>query len=257
MHEIAIPFIVVIGPTIFALVLEFVSDEIRKSIWWRVGVAAFGIGLSLLTLWQLTSERRAAANEREQAIKDTSTRVSADVTKAVTQQFKQTIADQSNQIAELKKQLAAQGKDVATIKGSNIVTGKNPVRVEVINPPGTPQQAPLEVEDARLQVEMEHSTYKDAPYAAKIVLQSNIVINPARFAIVFENPVKYVTWTHGKGEGGMTQGGVDILPEDSKIVRINLNSAPNPAVSPDAPMVIRVASASPLIIRQFLRGPKP
>jgi hypothetical protein len=46
MHEIAIPFVVVIGPTVFALVLEFVSEETRKTIWWKVGVGMFGVGLS-------------------------------------------------------------------------------------------------------------------------------------------------------------------------------------------------------------------
>src|SRR5690349_18288491 len=105
MKELAIPFIVVIAPTIFVLVLEFMTEAIRKTIWWRIGVLIFGVGLSALTLWQLTSDKRTAATEREKAVKQTAkevaTETSKEVTKAVTEQYSQMVADQKAQITDL------------------------------------------------------------------------------------------------------------------------------------------------------------
>ena len=142
MKELAIPFIVVIGPTIFVLVLEFVTETIRKSIWWRIGVFIFGTGLSVLTFWQLTSDKRTAANEREKAVKQTAkevaTETSKEVTKALTEQYSQMVADQKTQITDLQSRLAAQADDLRIIKGSNIVTGKKPVPVTITNPGAPP-----------------------------------------------------------------------------------------------------------------------
>jgi|SRR5712664_3219070 len=130
-------FVVVIAPTIFALGIEVIDRRTRETTKWRAGIIVFGVALSSLTLWQQTSERRASAKEREIAIKETSqqvaTETSKQVTKAVTQQYSQMVAKQESQITDLKNQLAAQSKDVSVIKGSNIVTGKKPIKVEVTN----------------------------------------------------------------------------------------------------------------------------
>jgi hypothetical protein len=137
-------WVVVIAPTFFALGLEVIDERIRRHFYWRIGVIVFGLSLSGLTWWQQSREILA----RENAVRETSQQVAAEtskqVTKAVTEQYSQMVADQKRQITELQNQLSAQGKDVSVIKGSNIVTGKNPVRVEVINPPSaTKETAPL------------------------------------------------------------------------------------------------------------------
>lgn len=128
-------FAVVILPTIFAICLEVIDRRIREHPRWRWGVIAFGVCLSGLTWLQISRESVA----RENAIRETSQQVAAEtskqVTKAVTEQYSQMIADQKKQISDLQTQLAAQGKDVSAIKSSNLVTGKKPLKVEVINPP--------------------------------------------------------------------------------------------------------------------------
>lgn len=45
--------LVVILPTLFAVVLEAVSKEIKERPYWRIGVLAFGVGLSALTWLQI------------------------------------------------------------------------------------------------------------------------------------------------------------------------------------------------------------
>src|SRR5262250_333906 len=92
--------IVVLGPTIFAIAIEAIDEQIRKHRYWKFGVIVFGLTLSGLTALQLKTQRRTSARERESAIKETSDQVTA----AVTEKFKQTVTDQTNQIADLKKQ---------------------------------------------------------------------------------------------------------------------------------------------------------
>lgn len=135
---------VVLLPTLFAVGIEVASKEIKQHPYWRVGVLLFGVGLSGLTWVQMSRATKAAAKDREAAILETSQRVSTDVSKSVTQavtgQYASLISSLNQQIGTLEQKLAAQGKDVATIKGSNIVSGKGPVKVEVINPPSRQQE---------------------------------------------------------------------------------------------------------------------
>jgi hypothetical protein len=201
MHEIAVPFIVVIGPTIFVLVLEFVSDEIRKTIWWRIGVTVFGVSLSLLTLWQLTSERRTAAKDRESAITETSTRVSTDVTRAVTQQYAGMVADQQKKIDALQAKLDAQGKDVAVIKGSNIVTGKGPIPVKVMNPNSPPSSETLP--NLRWTQEESAPLPNSTHPRTAVAFQIDGLLNLPGFIAVCDHPCKVVS---GIVQQGMSQG---------------------------------------------------
>jgi hypothetical protein len=58
----------------------------------------------------------------------------ANARKNVRDEIKAAVAPYQATIDALRQEQAAQAKDVLVIKGSNIVTGKNPVKVEVINP---------------------------------------------------------------------------------------------------------------------------
>jgi len=133
---------VVLLPTLFAVGIEVVSKEIKQHPYWRVAVLAFGIGLSALTWFQMSRANKIASTDRQAAIVETSKQVSAavseSVTKAVTKQYQDVVADQKKQISDLQAQVAAQGKDVSVIKGSNIVTGKNPIKVEIANTQAAP-----------------------------------------------------------------------------------------------------------------------
>ena len=115
---VALGFIVILVPA--------KREDPKRHILWRFALGACLIAYGGLTWWQQSRATRIANRERESAIEETSASVSANVTKTVTQQYSQMIADQKQEIADLKKQLSAQGKDVAVIRNSNIVTGKAP-----------------------------------------------------------------------------------------------------------------------------------
>jgi hypothetical protein len=124
---------VVLAPTLFALAIECVNEEMRKSHKWHIGIVAFGILLSSITYWQQSRDRNASASERESAIKRTAAETSEKVTAGVTDRFKQTVADLQKENTALQAKLDVQAKDVATIKNSNIVTGKGPIAVKITN----------------------------------------------------------------------------------------------------------------------------
>ena len=143
-------WIVIVLPTLFAVSIEILTRSMREHTLYRLGVIFFGIGLSALTWFQISRAHRTASAEQENAIVETSKRVSAEVsasvsesvTKSVSEQYTQTINGLQRQIGTLQSQLAAQGKKVDVIQGSNIVTGKNPIRVEIANPSAFPTGAP-------------------------------------------------------------------------------------------------------------------
>jgi hypothetical protein len=72
---------VVILPTLFAAGIEIVSKEIKQHPYWRVGVIAFGIGLSALTWLQISRASRSAILDRQAVIEETSTSVAGTVMK--------------------------------------------------------------------------------------------------------------------------------------------------------------------------------
>src|SRR5882672_6302133 len=96
---------VVLLPTIFAVVIELVTEDIKKHKFWRIGIVAFGVLISVLTFYQIHRADRVAVKDREDAIQKTSEKVSASVsasvsesvsksvTKSVTDQYSGTIRD--------------------------------------------------------------------------------------------------------------------------------------------------------------------
>ena len=251
-------FVVVMAPTIFAIGIEVIDKQTRETTKWRVGIIAFGVALSGLTLWQQTSERHASAKDRETAVKETSKQVAAEtskqVTAAVTEQFKQTIADQTNQITDLKKQLAAQSKDVGVIKSSNIVTGRNPIKVEVTNGPQSAVGV-AQVENLRMSWESETSTHNDAPYAKKITIQADAPVNPVKLAIVCDAPIKYGEIKLADA-ATMYYGGNEIYKGDAHIYIINMTTQGLAVLRPDAPLVVHLYSDQPLNVVRGERGPR-
>jgi len=253
---VAIPFLVTVGATVLALKLP------HERHYWKfvAGAVVIGLAFSGLAYWQQIRATRQAIGDRDTAIMETSKRVAEETTKNVTkalgEQYKGIINSLTAQVGELKGQIAAQGRDVGIIKGSNIVTGKTPVKVEVINPTtvsGT--QAPLEVEHVQLLKSAESSKYTDAPFANKLVLQSNVPINPARFAIHFSNAIEHVDWNPAQGHL-LFIGGVRIYEKDPKVLIVNIEANGDAAVRPESPLVIHVSSANPISVEKFERGPQ-
>jgi hypothetical protein len=59
---------VIILPTLFAVMLEIVSEGFRKNPRWRYSVAAFGLIVSALTWFQIARARKSAETDRQQII---------------------------------------------------------------------------------------------------------------------------------------------------------------------------------------------
>jgi hypothetical protein len=196
-------WLVIILPTLFALGIEVVSKEIKEHPGWRIGVIIFGVGLSALTWFQMSRTNKANNVDRENAIVETSKRVSAavseSVTKAVGEQYKQTIADLHSQIGTLQSQLSEQGKNVNTIKSSNIVTGKKPVKVEVMNPSGgnAPPSNPL----PNLSWTQEAGAPVNGKAVVAVQFRVDDFLNTPAFIAVCDRPCK----TIGAGITGVSQ----------------------------------------------------
>jgi|ERR1700722_1463488 len=79
MGDLILGWAVIILPTLFALGLELVNEEIRKDRRWRWGVIAFGVTLSGLTFWQQSRALTNAKADQEEAIQRTAERVTNDL----------------------------------------------------------------------------------------------------------------------------------------------------------------------------------
>jgi hypothetical protein len=230
--------IVVILPTLFALGIEVVSKEIKDHRYWRIGVIAFGVGLSALTGFQMSQAHKEARVDQEAAIVDTSRRVSAavsesvtqSVTKAVSEQYTQTINELHSEIGSLQAQLAAQSKKVDLIQGSNIVTGKEPIRVEIANPSvlrtGEPQ---LSIHASAMPVGPNPQYGKNA---RQIILTTNKVMNGGRVRITCKNKINQGSATIS-GAGVIMRGGGGMIDEKTYVSGIG-----SPNWSPDFPLVV-------------------
>jgi hypothetical protein len=111
---------------------------------WRIALVVLGFAFSGVAGWQQDRASKTANKEREKAISETATQTSERVTKVLSKEYaeqtKTLRKDYSEQINSLyqkvgilQQQISEQGRDVTTIKQSNIVTGKKAIKVEVIN----------------------------------------------------------------------------------------------------------------------------
>lgn len=232
---------VVLLPTLFAVGIEVVSKEIKEHPVWRIAVLAFGVGISVLTWFQISRAAAVANREREQAIVETSERVSAkvsesvskSVSKAVGEQYTQTINTLQQQIGTLQGKLETQGKNVEAIKGSNIVSGKSPIKVEVTNQSPVASGSsdePLRLHAAAMPVAPE-SRY--GAHATQMILTTNKRMNGAHLTIVCKSPLKQASAT--LLGSGYVIGGAQLADEHTVTVDIG-----NPDWSPDLPLVVTV-----------------
>jgi hypothetical protein len=113
MSDHVLAWVVVILPTIFAVLIEMIDKRVRERASWRYWVFAFGLALSSLTALQQSRERTASARDREEAIQETSEKVaprvaaetSKAVTKVVTEQYSQILAGQIDQNHQIQNKL--------------------------------------------------------------------------------------------------------------------------------------------------------
>jgi len=244
MSETILEWVVIVLPTLFAIAVEVIDEEYRKdNRRWRIGVISFGIVISVLTGIQVSHAHRVANRERQEAILETSTRVSSSVSESVTQnvtqalksQYESTISDLRGQIATLQTDLAKQGRKVDVISSSDIVSGKQPIKVEMVNKPtsGTlPQVAQL-----RLSWENHVSIHPDAPYCKQITIQSDSALDTLGEVIRFSGPLKYAQLMRIPV---LYIGGATIRTDDPKVVEAALQSTGQPIITPSSPVELIV-----------------
>lgn len=239
---------VLVVPVALGLIVILVPakhEDEKGHMRWR-----FVLGISLilyggLSWWQQSRATKASVKDRESAIQETAQTVaaatSASVTKTVTQLYSGMISDQKTQIAQLQSQLAEQGKKVDVISNSNIVTGKSPIKVEVTNPsaPVEGDVQPPRVAHVVLNWEKQESVNSDTPYCEKIVLQSDIPINPVGFLVTFSAPVKSAT---PLGIKVIMQGRIAIEENDPTILQIVAKGIGDALLTPENPLVVLVCS---------------
>ena len=182
MLDSVLAWLVLVIPVGLGLVVMLVPEkhEDRKGYTrWRYILGASLILYGGLCWWQQSRSTKSAFKDRQEAIQQTSTQVTGAVTKAVSDQYQAVVKNLTNQIGVLKGQLASQSKDLSLIKGSNIVTGRKPVKVEVTNPP-IRQPAPSPV---NISWEQKSADKINGKAATLIVLRvSNFVGIPAFLA---------------------------------------------------------------------------
>lgn len=196
MWDIILSWAVIILPTLFALTLEFVNEEIRKHRVWKVGVIVFGILLSVLTFWQ---QKRAATNAdtaQRKALDENASKVAKETTDNVSTAVGKPLTDLIEKLTEQNQKLAAQvtaeSNDVKAIKGSNLVSGKQPLKVEVANLPSAapagqqpPQQPNIHV--ASMPAEANPQVGK---HAVQFILTTDRVMNGGNVRVFCNNGFK-------------------------------------------------------------------
>ena len=160
----------------------------------------------------------------------------------------------SREIVELHRENAALRSEIDKLKSVRV---PRIASVAVAPPKVTPSQSPAvpEVESVRLFENDEASTHVDAPYAKRITLQSNLPVNPVRFAVVCESPLKYAEVAKME-EGSIWYGAEEIYAKDPRIFVINMDSKGKPLLRPDAPLSFHLYSAYPIVITKFEQGPR-
>ena len=250
---IAIPLLVTVGATVLALKIP------HERHYWKFVTGAFVVGLvfSGLTYWQQVRVARQATKDRDAAIRETSTEVAREttenITKAIGEQYKGIIASLTQQVGDLKGQLATQGKKVDAISSSNIVTGKKPIPVEVTNG-SAPAASAAQVENLRMSWERETSTHSDAPYAEKVTIQSDAPVNPIKLLIFCTAPLKYAELKIA--DVTLYETSSTISKKDDHVYIVSLSSLGTPILRPDAPLVVHLYSDQPLNVSRGARGPR-
>lgn len=233
MADLILAILVVILPTAFAIAVELVSKDIKDRPYWRVVVLVFGFGTSGLTGYQMWRADDHAARDRQEAILETSAKVSESVTKSVgktlSEQYADTINELQGKIGSLEAQLRTQGKKVDVIGQSNIVTGKNPIRVEVTNPSTAGGGEPTLNIHASSMVTAPQIQY--GQHATQIILTTNIRMHGAHVTFLCKDKLN-------RGEAlisgsNYVEGGGRL--DDEHTFQVDIGA---PDWAPDFPLVV-------------------
>ena len=223
-----------------------------KHTWWKICFLVAGVILSTFMYWQQSRAEHAAQEERAEAIQSTAKRVTEDVTTSLKQQYEPIISDLKGQISQLQNELRSQGKSIETIRESNIVTGKLPVKVEVTNPPGAAPAVPAPIlTGIRIAAQKRiASDDPELPFGLEVVIQTDVDIIPVRLAIVCDGPI-------GKGTAILEGGGIFTRPHQGIAEgheNIFITKWDSPAWTPQKSIVARLFSKSAIRAVQLSRN---
>ena len=252
-------WLVLVVPVLLGLLLILVpakhEDERRHMLWrYILGVALIVYGG--IAWWQQARFARQSLTDRDAAIDRTSKSVSASVSesvsRSVSQQYQQTIDNLNTKIVQLENDVQSQGKKVDLIGRSDIVTGKNPVKVEITNAssgiasPPVPKIEGIEILD---QEPLLTSPYKDAPYGVKVIIQTKTELQPVKFGIECDKEVAYGEFSPGADYTGIIVSTPGRLT-NSRDNSIKTNSwgwkVNDPKFVPETPWIVRLYGKEPL-----------
>lgn len=223
---IALP--VALGVLPFLIPQKEANPLMRKE--WKIFFAFIAVAYSGIVLWQQKLTSEAAIRDRNTAIQETG------------KLYKVTIDNLNSRIQGLESQLTEQGENVEVIKRSNIVTGKNPVKVEVTNPssqskPQLPILAHIRIASQKQIV----STKDKLPYALEVVVQTDQIIEPVAFIFECDGEI---------GEGFGSVGANMYFMSKSGSVRDHPNwfllAWKSPPFTPQTPMIVKLFSKKPI-----------
>lgn len=226
---IAIPFLVTVGATVLTLKLPH-----ERHYWKFVGAAiVVGLGFSGIAYWQQVRSMGQARVDQDKAIRDTADRVAKkttdNVTEALGNQYGSIIKEMTGQNESLRSQLTEQGKKVDKISGSDIVSGKNPLRVEVTNPQGVSGEPSLSVHTSEMRITPDPSLGHNA---SQVILTTNKRMNGARMTVVCKD--KILRGSFARLAGASTTSGSSALTDDHTML-VDISS---PDWSPEYPLIV-------------------
>lgn len=237
------------------------NESPRAQFWYKVGFLICGLFAIALVIAQGVRSRNSQGRAAKEIydLKGSLSSVQANLTNVETAtaliRSEQEAETARRQQAEKDLELIVQGSGKAVREGVVSDIKKSPINVQLNGQWAASQ--PLEAEEVKLFSEFENSSHTDARYAIKITLQSSAPIDPLRLAIRFSNEIKYVEMSYPKtGEGMMWFGGIEVYKNDNTIVVVNMTGTGKAPIRPDLPLILHVASAQPITIKSFERGPR-
>lgn len=248
MLDTVLSWMVIFVPVVFGVILILVpakKEDAKTHMRWLGGLGAALITFAVLSWWQQARAAKASTKDRELAITKTSKEVAAETSKQVTltvsELYSHVISEQKTQIANLEAELKAQGRNLNDIKGSDIVSGKKPIKVEVTNPASAPTASSPILTGIRIASQKQVSSDDpNFPFGLEVVVQTDVDIIPVKLAILCDGPV-------GKGAAGFEDGGaytmvIQGLADGND--HIFIAKWETPAWTPQKPIVVRLFSKS-------------
>jgi hypothetical protein len=210
----------------------------NKRLWTSSLIVFCVITLGAMFLQQHRTAKSASI-DRQLAIEETTRKVS----NSVADQYKGEISGLNTRIKSLQEQLTQQSRSVETIKGSNIITGRTPVKVEVTNalPAGSDQALTWHQGHLIVTQQQRISTRKEFPFRAQIVIQSDVEFKSLRLAVRCKEPIGDANIASDMVAFSVRWG----ISTDGKGWFYSYGSAGTP-LSPERPITVNVYAASPI-----------